>query len=189
MAAELPPGLLKSDFDDIHAAVMETARGRWFLSEFARRTKVADTRSVLDAVARLENLMRTSVLPGTVASLAATPAGHFATTADQIAERLQDISWDLRERGFSDDVCAAVDRQATAVQGLARRLQGEAGAGDSVSQRPGLLPAPALGENPVLTRPAPTPAPTPAPIPQHCANASLARIDALPLAEKLAMFV
>src|SRR3712207_8645249 len=35
------------------AAVMETARGRWFLREYARRNRNADTKSVLDALDRL----------------------------------------------------------------------------------------------------------------------------------------
>ncbi len=44
------------DFDAIEAAVMETARGRWFLKEFARRNRNADTQAVLEAVDRLKAL-------------------------------------------------------------------------------------------------------------------------------------
>lgn len=44
------------DFDTIEAAVMETARGRWFLKEFARRNRNADTQAVLEAVDRLKAL-------------------------------------------------------------------------------------------------------------------------------------
>lgn len=42
------------DFDTIEAAVMETARGRWFLKEYARRNRNADTQAVLEAVERLK---------------------------------------------------------------------------------------------------------------------------------------
>lgn len=42
------------DYDAIAAAVMETERGRWFLAEFARRNRVADTAAVLDALSALE---------------------------------------------------------------------------------------------------------------------------------------
>src|ERR1700709_2417939 len=49
--AALPGG---GDYDAISAAFMETSRGRWFLSEYARRNRNADTRMVLDAVARIE---------------------------------------------------------------------------------------------------------------------------------------
>jgi hypothetical protein len=43
------------DFDTIEAAVMETARGRWFLKEYARRNRNADTQAVLDAMERLKD--------------------------------------------------------------------------------------------------------------------------------------
>jgi hypothetical protein len=44
----------RADFEEIEAAVMETARGRWFLAEYARRHRAADTAAVLEALARLE---------------------------------------------------------------------------------------------------------------------------------------
>ncbi len=40
------------DFDAIESAVMETPRGRWFLTEFARRTRAAETDRLLDAIER-----------------------------------------------------------------------------------------------------------------------------------------
>lgn len=44
------------DYSTIEAAVMETARGRWFLSEYARRNRHADTQMLLSAITRLETL-------------------------------------------------------------------------------------------------------------------------------------
>src|SRR3954454_9510319 len=44
----------EADYDAISAAFMEASRGRWFLSEYAKRNRNADTRMVLDAVARIE---------------------------------------------------------------------------------------------------------------------------------------
>jgi hypothetical protein len=43
------------DFDTIEAAVMETARGRWFLKEYGRRNRNADTQAVLEALHRLND--------------------------------------------------------------------------------------------------------------------------------------
>jgi hypothetical protein len=43
------------DFDTIEAAVMETARGRWFLKEYARRNRNADTQAVLEALYKLKD--------------------------------------------------------------------------------------------------------------------------------------
>src|SRR5436309_9249546 len=45
----------EADYDAIREAFMETSRGRWFLSEYAKRNRNADTRMVLDAVARIED--------------------------------------------------------------------------------------------------------------------------------------
>src|ERR1700737_4973935 len=44
----------EQDYDAISEAFMETSRGRWFLGEYAKRNRNADTRMVLDAVARIE---------------------------------------------------------------------------------------------------------------------------------------
>lgn len=43
------------EYHAIESAVLETARGRWFLEEYARRHRVADTEILLEAIARLEN--------------------------------------------------------------------------------------------------------------------------------------
>jgi hypothetical protein len=44
----------EEDYAAISEAFMETSRGRWFLTEYAKRNRNADTRMVLDAVARIE---------------------------------------------------------------------------------------------------------------------------------------
>ena len=44
----------EEDYAAISEAFMETARGRWFLTEYAKRNRNADTRMVLDAVERIE---------------------------------------------------------------------------------------------------------------------------------------
>ena len=57
MPASSPP-LSVADFDMIEAAVMETDRGRWFLREFSRRNRQADTEMLLSAIERLERATR-----------------------------------------------------------------------------------------------------------------------------------
>ncbi|TVR09130.1 MAG: hypothetical protein EA385_08100 [Salinarimonadaceae bacterium] len=44
----------QADYEAIEGAVMETSRGRWFLAEYARRNRNADTRVLLDAIERIE---------------------------------------------------------------------------------------------------------------------------------------
>jgi hypothetical protein len=46
--------LSEADYDAIQDAVMETMRGRWFLSEYARRNRHADTKVLLAALDRIE---------------------------------------------------------------------------------------------------------------------------------------
>ncbi|MGQ4273093.1 hypothetical protein [Terrihabitans sp. B22-R8] len=64
----------EDDYEAIEAAVMETARGRWFLAEFARRTRAEETASLLAAIDRLENAMRSGVQPLLAAAEASRPA-------------------------------------------------------------------------------------------------------------------
>ena len=47
-----------ADYDAVYAAVMATLRGRWFLEEYARRSRSADTRLILDAIERIEGVVR-----------------------------------------------------------------------------------------------------------------------------------
>jgi len=54
-AAAPDPG--EPDFDAIHAAVMATAQGRWFLDQYASRNRDADMAQVLAAIGRLETEM------------------------------------------------------------------------------------------------------------------------------------
>src|SRR5215470_3252782 len=48
----------EADYDAICAAVMETVRGRWFLAEYSRRNRHADTELVLAAIDRVESALR-----------------------------------------------------------------------------------------------------------------------------------
>ncbi|MCM5555608.1 protein phosphatase CheZ [Pleomorphomonas sp. NRK KF1] len=50
--------LRESDYEAIEAAVMETEKGRWFLFEYARRHRSADTDLVMGAIGRLETLLK-----------------------------------------------------------------------------------------------------------------------------------
>jgi len=54
----VPSPLNEADYEAIEGAVMETARGRWFLAEYARRNRNADTTMLLKALDRIEGAMR-----------------------------------------------------------------------------------------------------------------------------------
>jgi chemotaxis protein CheZ len=53
-----PPPLSEADYEAIEGAVMETMRGRWFLAEYARRNRHADTTMLLTALDRIEAALR-----------------------------------------------------------------------------------------------------------------------------------
>src|ERR1700730_8228082 len=65
----------EQDYDAIREAFMETSRGRWFLGEYAKRNRNADTRMVLDAVARIEETLAAQKEPARDPGLAEALAG------------------------------------------------------------------------------------------------------------------
>ena len=62
----VPMPLSQADYDMIESAVMETTRGRWFLAEYARRNRHADTTMLLGAIERLQASLRGEPTPGLV---------------------------------------------------------------------------------------------------------------------------
>ena len=109
-----PAGLTPDDYDRIEEAVMETARGRWFLAEFARRVRAGDTQKILQAIERLER--------------ASGPA-QFAAAQDHargIGERLMDVAFQLRGRAVDEALCRVVEREASAAYALAGEERGPA---------------------------------------------------------------
>jgi hypothetical protein len=79
-ARGLIPGVqayTQHDFEAIEAAVQESPRGRWFLGEFARRNRAADTLMLLEAIRKLERGMAVS-------------SAH--QVSDELAAELQSLS-------------------------------------------------------------------------------------------------
>jgi hypothetical protein len=64
------------DYEAIEQAVLESARGRWFLAEHAKRHRAADTLTLLDALKRIEtSIAERPVAPvSDVSAIAATRA-------------------------------------------------------------------------------------------------------------------
>ena len=58
-----------TEYEAIEATMNDSARGRWFLAEYARRNRSADTGVLLDAIARLETVVTDGQGPESV--------GHF----------------------------------------------------------------------------------------------------------------
>lgn len=59
MSESNTPSLLpERDYEAIESAVMETERGRWFLAEYTRRNRSADTEMLLTAIKKLESALK-----------------------------------------------------------------------------------------------------------------------------------
>lgn len=104
-----PPGLTPDDFETIEAAVLETPRGRWFLAEFARRIREQESSRLLDAVGKLERVVRdlaerpvaqpVPVLPEPAAMHAlAPPAGARDREASPLLARIEAFGRGRRSR-------------------------------------------------------------------------------------------
>jgi hypothetical protein len=74
----------EEDYAAISEAFMETSRGRWFLGEYAKRNRNADTSMVLDAVARIEETLAAQSLAAQ--QLAAAAAANSALQEAKLAE-------------------------------------------------------------------------------------------------------
>src|SRR6266851_1475094 len=130
----------EEDYDAISEAFMETSRGRWFLGEYAKRNRNADTRMVLDAVARIEENLAAQRQPapendGLAEALAAIrravdearAAASAALDSLALEEHLaparkgarviREIAWRLREIGADGRICDLIDSQVSAIEG------------------------------------------------------------------------
>jgi hypothetical protein len=133
----------EADYDAIREAFMETSRGRWFLSEYAKRNRNADTTMVLDAVARIEqNLAAQKQAPANelIESLGAIRAivgearasvaqaiaglagGETLKAAHGGARIIREIAWTLRECGADVRICELLDAQVGAIDSGHRQI-------------------------------------------------------------------
>jgi hypothetical protein len=128
----------EEDYEAIREAFMETSRGRWFLDEYAKRNRNADTRMVLDAVARIEETLTAERQPAPEPELAevlnaiksALEEARSAASASVEKSNLEDglapvrkgariigeISWRWREIGADARICDLIDSQVGAIE-------------------------------------------------------------------------
>jgi hypothetical protein len=129
----------EQDYDAIREAFMETSRGRWFLSEFAKRNRNADTTMVLDAVARIEQAMAAQKQEPVPSDALLEALAEIRSTVDAVAETvsaifagfeleeklapihkgtriLKEISWRWREIGADGRICDMIDSQLAAIE-------------------------------------------------------------------------
>src|SRR6516225_7684750 len=129
----------EEDYEAIREAFMETSRGRWFLTEYARRNRNADTEMVLDAVARIEEALaaqrqppqapdRSADVLAAVRSAVAQAEDGASMALDGMALEenlapirkgariIKEISWRWREIGADPRICDLIDSQVSAIE-------------------------------------------------------------------------
>ncbi|WP_147017419.1 hypothetical protein [Methylorubrum extorquens] len=117
-----------SQYDAIEDAVRETERGRWFLTEYARRNRNADTEVLLDAIRRIENVVTTD-RPDDVGRF----RGDLMEMADAIARtRAEVAALSTAEQGESrltvasealDAIVRATERATSDILSAAEEVQ------------------------------------------------------------------
>lgn len=132
------------DYDAIEAAVMETSRGRWFLTEYARRNRNSDTDRILNKLERLERTIRRDRAVPDIDRIRldlADMAEAITRTKQEIAQMKLDTEHGGRFSDASQELDAIVSQTETAtneillaaesIQEAAWTLR-EAGASDEV---------------------------------------------------------
>lgn len=131
-----------ADYEAIREAFMETSRGRWFLNEYAKRNRNADTAMVLDAVARIEQSLAatraataepepqgpsaTEIVTQVETILREARASIVAILGEPVeiegltpfrrsARIIQEIAWGLRESGADVRICDLLDSQVRSI--------------------------------------------------------------------------
>ena len=138
----------EEDYDAISEAFMETSRGRWFLGEYAKRNRNADTRMVLDAVARIEQSLAAQKQPepepvpdtrladaltaikAALSEARAAASGvvdglaleHHLAPVRKGARVIREISWRWREIGADGRICDLLDSQVSAIEASCGQL-------------------------------------------------------------------
>jgi hypothetical protein len=171
-----PQGLNEDDYESIEAAVTETVRGRWFLSEYARRNRMVEMRQLLDAMGRLESAVKpVPAMQGSDPSVRL-----LIQRIKEIAARLDAIASDMRGSGVEARFSEAVELQGRAVAGMMRGGPAgslSAGKPARIEERPaeplpeGAQPAGGVSATAIDAR-----------------LAVLSELDARPLADKLRLF-
>src|SRR5215216_1082139 len=106
------------DFAAIEAAVRETERGRWFLAEFEKRGRIAETQTLLAAIRKLEDTMIAGSEKVSAPSLSPAVDAIIAEARNEIsAIRAQLVPAD-RTQNANCDVFAAltIDAKIIAVE-------------------------------------------------------------------------
>jgi len=90
-----PSPLPSADYEAIEDALLQSSRGRWFLSEYGQRNRTADTKMLLDAITKLE---KTVTKPGKPAESA-----HIRNDLIEMAEAISQTRSEIASMRTQDE--------------------------------------------------------------------------------------
>lgn len=140
----------ETEYRAIEAALLESPRGRWFLSEHSRRVRRIDTLTLQDAITKLQSSMREppallgqlqheieslqGLLKQTRSALVAKPVDPEGTAPGTVsgpngiiaaAEGIHELAWSLHKQEIDVPTCEQIARQASAIYAMSVRHAAE----------------------------------------------------------------
>ena len=119
------------DYETIEAAVVETERGRWFLSEYQRRNRHADTQQVLHAIERMQSSLLETVTENSARG-APTPAAEKSVDPAiavlrqdliEMARRIADTHTEVAALGSQDQDPKHIDLVSGELDAIVRSTE------------------------------------------------------------------
>jgi len=140
----------ETEYRAIESALLESARGRWFLAEHSRRARRLDTLTLQDAIAKLQSSMREppallgqlqheieglqELLKETRAALVKKPVDPEGSAPGTVsgpngiiaaAEGMHELAWSLHRQEIDVETCEQIARQASTIYAMSVRHAAE----------------------------------------------------------------
>jgi len=134
LSPSVTPPPTEADYEAIFTAVMETMRGRWFLAEYAKRNRHADTDAILAALTRVEAAVRNSPPAAAPASPAERVRINLVEMAKAIAHTRAEIASIKPEGDHKGSLSEATEELDSIVQTTERATSDILAAAEQVQE-------------------------------------------------------
>ena len=123
--ANTPSLLPEHDYEAIENAVLETERGRWFLQEYARRNRHAETEVLLTTLERIEGLVRDTTSAAAPAQNVKFDVADMMTAINTAKQEIAELS-DLADNTKFATASAELDAIVTSTEKATQEILGSA---------------------------------------------------------------
>jgi len=118
------------EYGAILAAVMETPRGRWFIEEFTRRNRTADTDKLLSAIEAIGNVAQAATAPAQTVDVLRLELQEMSASIQQTRSEIAAIKPTdggnnriMSATGELDAIVTATERTTSEILAAAERTQ------------------------------------------------------------------